>query len=89
MTKKKIIAASALAFLLSAGAAFAQTTTAYPTTNGTTGASGTVNRTASTSRVGVPNTGAGGNAAENIALLGISSIVAVGAGFALLRRGFA
>lgn len=76
---KKIISGLALsAVLLGAPLAFAQTTTGS-TTYTTTGSAST---TASTTP-GVPNTGAGGDAAQNLLLLGISAAVAL-AGIAYL-----
>lgn len=78
---KKLIAASALTLMLGAGTAFAQTYT--------TGSTGTVDPTTtdtSGTTVGVPNTGAGGNALENYAIMGTSLAFALAAAVALASR---
>ena len=72
MTAKKIITTGALAALLLAGPAFAQTSTSATTsTDGTPG---------------TPNTGSGGNATANVILLTGSALVALGGVAALMRR---
>jgi hypothetical protein len=71
MTAKKIITTGALAMLLIAGPAFAQTSTSSTTDDLTT--------------PGTPNTGSGGNAAANVLLLTGSAAVALG-GLAMLSR---
>lgn len=60
--------------LLSSGVAFAQTTT--PTTSTTT----------TTGTVTAPNTGAGGDAAQNIALLGGSALILLAGALYLGRK---
>jgi|SRR5581483_6371766 len=100
---KTLIGASALAVMLSAGVALAQTQTPptnptyVPSSSGTYNAANpTINTSGSTtnmnpstgaptsqqygpSNIGAPNTGAGGSAAQNAAILGVSAaIFAVG-----------
>jgi hypothetical protein len=82
MTLKKLMSGTALAFLLTAGIAAAQTSTSTDTSASTTD---TLNTSANSSAVGTPNTGDGGDTAMNMAILGTSAAVAVG-GAALLRR---
>ncbi len=67
MSAKKFLSAAALAFLLTAGTANAQTSTSSTTT------------------VGTPNTGAGGNAAANLIILGSTAAIAL-AGLTYLSR---
>jgi hypothetical protein len=83
-TTKKILGGTALAMLLTTGAAFAQT---YDTTGSSTNATNTGTTNVDTSNaVGTPNTGSGGDMAMNIALLGGSAAVAVVGGTLLMRR---
>lgn len=70
-----MIPAVALALLLGSGAAFAQTGTS----------TGTMGTTTMMATPGAPNTGTGGEAAENIALLAAAA-GAAGASLYLLRR---
>lgn len=70
MSAKKVIGTAAVAFLLLAGPAAAQTTT------GTT----------STSTPGTPNTGAGGSAAANLIILGSTAAIALAGLTYLSRR---
>lgn len=84
---KMILAGSAVAFLLAAGMAFAQTGTSYPTTGTTGAATGASARTGtSTTNPGVPNTGAGGNASDNAAVLGAAAVVGLAATGALMMK---
>ena len=94
-------AITALVLLGGAGIAFAQTsispsnsnTTGYtsPSTD-TTGSTGTMSATSTTGSAGmvttpgIPNTGAGGNAAANIMTLVVSAIIAVGGATYLTRE---
>ena len=78
MNSKKAIGAGALALMLFASVASAQTT--YTPTDATTNTSSTT-----TTDPNVPNTGAGGSATENALLLATSGAVALG-GLYLLRR---
>ncbi len=86
MTKTKIvgIAASTIAIVFAASAALAQTTTPSGGYYGATGS--TTNMNSSGSHVGAPNTGAGGNAAENVAVLGVSAAIATIGAIALAKR---
>lgn len=104
MTAKKLVSVLAIAGLLAAGSAFAQTGTtpsgtggAAATTTGTGGTAGTgagVDATGSgaadtsATTPGVPNTGAGGDGAMNLLLLGVSAAIAL-AGAAYLSRRWA
>lgn len=88
---RKTITTLALATMFGfAGIASAQTTT--PATGQTTGADQTTTDTSSgaaasdSSNVGVPNTGAGGNAPINFAILGTSAAIVLAAGAYALRR---
>jgi len=75
---KKVLGAAAIVSALAmGGTAFAQTTTSA-------GASTTVTTPAAVTPT-APNTGAGGNAAENYALLGITGLIAA-AGVTYLAR---
>lgn len=99
MTTQRIgkIAGSAVlgsALLLGgAGLVFAQT---YNTT-GTTGSTGSATVTGGSSTTsgggsttpGVPNTGAGGDSAGNLAVLGVSALVALGGAAYLARQRYA
>ncbi|MBV9159071.1 MAG: hypothetical protein JO019_00535 [Candidatus Kaiserbacteria bacterium] len=75
MSAKKLLSATAIAFLLTAGAAAAQTTGSTTDTTGT----------ASTT-VGTPNTGAGGDAMINTIVLATSAAIALGGAAILARR---
>ncbi len=84
----KLIGAAALALLLSASVAAAQTTNYGTTNTGTTKTSVTSSTTkakTATTTPGAPNTGAGGDMATNMALLGTSAVAAL-AGIAYLGR---
>ncbi len=82
-SKKKIIGTMALALMVSAGVAGAQTTTDTVTTDTAGGAVSTT----TTGLPGTPNTGVGGDAAENMLLLGSSALAAIaGAAYLLSRR---
>jgi hypothetical protein len=84
LTSKKFLGALTIAGLLSTGTiAFAQTSTS--TTTGTTGATTTTGTTDSTTP-GTPNTGAGGDTATNLALLGASALIAAGGAAYLARK---
>ncbi len=97
----KIAAGSALTgalLLTGAGLVFAQTATTTGTMGPTyTGAAATGTDTtlgSSTAGVtgttpGVPNTGAGGDAASNLAMLGVAALVAIGGAAYLSRKQFA
>lgn len=84
---KKIISTLALVSMFGiAGIASAQTTdTSASSTEIMQTTSATDNSGSSTS-VGVPNTGAGGDAAINFIVLATSAVVAIGAGAYALRR---
>ncbi len=87
----KIAASAAVsgALLLGgSGLAFAQT---YDTT-GTSGTGTSVTGTSaasSSTTPGVPNTGAGGDATTNLAVLGVSALVAAGGAAYLARKRYA
>lgn len=80
MELKKLAGATALAFLLTAGAAAAQTTGTGSTTATSTTGSG------AGSTVGAPNTGAGGDMAVNAILLTTTGAIALGGAALLARR---
>lgn len=65
-----LLSGSTLALLFSAGIAVAQTTL----------------DTASTTTVGTPNTGAGGDVAINLALLAVSAAIAIVAAYLMRQR---
>jgi hypothetical protein len=72
------------------GTGATSTGTTNTTSTGTTGSTSTGGTTGTTSTTpGIPNTGAGGDAATNIALLGISALALVGGGAYLARQRFA
>jgi len=80
--KKHIaIALTAIAFLTTGAIASAQTTDTSGTASTTT--TGTENTTATP---GVPNTGAGGDAATNWAILAVTGIVVIGGVAYLMRK---
>ena len=86
---KKVLGATAiLGALAMGGTAFAQTTTTTTTDASTTVAPTTVTPTDSSTTVTptAPNTGAGGDAAQNYALLGVTGLIAA-AGVTYLARG--
>jgi len=98
-TMKKILTSIALvsAFTIFglAGIASAQTATdttgvtpTYQTTGttGTTGTSNTAKTTSGSSTVGVPNTGAGGDAPMNYAILATSAAIAIAAAAYAFRK---
>ncbi len=76
----KLASGAAISAMLLGGSsmAFAQTTTTTTGTDTTT--------MTSSSTPGVPNTGAGGDAATNLALLGISALALIGGGAYLARQ---
>ena len=79
MELKKLASATALAFLLTAGAATAQTT-------GTSTATDTTGTSGAGSTVGTPNTGAGGDMAVNAIVLTTTGAIALGGAALLARR---
>ena len=91
MDATKLLSATALAFVLMAGAAAAQTTgttTGTDTTGTYTGTSATDTSTGadSSSTVGTPNTGAGGSAAANGIVLGTAALLALGGAAYLAKK---
>jgi hypothetical protein len=96
-------AVAAAMLLTGASLAFAQSTSTYnpssqvvpstPLPAASTGASATVVPATSsgttTATPGVPNTGAGGDMAQNVAVLGVSAAIAALGGAYLVRRRFA
>ncbi len=83
---KKIITTLALVSMFGlAGIASAQTTGSASSTD-VMQTTGTTDTGTSSTSVGVPNTGAGGDAAINFVVLAASAVVAVVAGALALRR---
>ena len=84
---KKIITGAALAVLMTAAVAFAQTYTS-PTSGASTGAGTTPAATGATtsSTPGTPNTGVGGDVAQNILILGVSAAAGITSALYLRRK---
>lgn len=85
-TKKLAAALTTAALLLGAPVAFAQTGTSTGTGAGITATTSGTGGSIDTTTPGAPNTGAGGDAAANLLVLGISGLVLVAGGAYLARR---
>lgn len=79
----RLLSGAALATILMTGAAFAQTGT-YTATDASGTGTGAASDTSATA--GVPNTGAGGDVATNVLLLGGAVAAFAAAAYAMRRR---
>ncbi len=85
----KLASGAAITAMVLAGSStmvFAQTTGSSTGGTGSTTSTGT---TVTSTTPGVPNTGAGGDVATNLTLLGVSALALIGGGAYLARQRFA
>jgi hypothetical protein len=81
-----LVVALALTLVAPVGAQVTTDSTATTTTTGTTDTTGSGTATTDTTSPGLPDTGAGGDAAMNFAILLSSGLIAVGATVLLARK---